>query len=257
MLLLDPTFLFLGPTLLVPLFASGDPKTHTLNLAPPTQADVLAYLQEPAVIACFVFIILGLLLGGKRSNRTAVWFLMNGGIVHIAMDGLTGGYHALPLMDKSYRQLDNRFNDDVSTGASHDAWAAAFLVVTLELFVMAPMCWLSYYAISNNKAWRQEISFMTAFLQFLGTIMFVFPEFITGCRNLSPFGFDGCLARFTSVPPGSTLEYHGLFFGFAVGANLIWLAVPLKLMINAWSENIEIKTGKVSETNGKRKAKIF
>jgi len=257
MLFLDPTFLFLGPTLLVPLFASGDVATRTLTIAAPTVDEFVAYFKEPTVLACFAFIIVMLLLGGKRPNRVAYWFLLNGGIVHIAMDGLTGGYHALPLLDKSYRQLDNRFNDDIPSGSSEDAWAAAYLVVSLELFVMAPMCAVCYYAISKRKNYAQEMTILTAFLQLLGTIMFVFPEFITGCRNLSPFGFDGCIARFTTVPKGTTLPYHALFFGFAVGANLIWIIVPLKIMINAWRENMALKSGKGSTNGIKQKAKVF
>ena len=97
---------------------------------------------------------------------------------------------------------------------------------------------------------------LTGFIQLLGTIMFVFPEFVTGCKNLSPFGLEGCIERFTSVPSGSTLEYHGLFFLFAVGANLVWIFVPLKLMVNAWNENLAAKTGTFKSTT-KTKAKIY
>mgnify|MGYP006080361797 CR=1 FL=1 len=258
MLLFDPSFIFLVPTLLIPLFANGDATTKTLTFMIPTPEQGLAYLNNKAIIAAFAFYVLAQLftLGSGRSTKTANWFLLNGAIIHVAMDGLTGGYHAIPLMDASYRQLDNRFNEDRKTGASEDAWAAAYLVVTLELFVMAPMCFVTYFACMKKKSWRQEMVLLTGFIQLLGTIMFVFPEFVTGCKNLSPFGLEGCIERFTSVPSGSTLEYHGLFFLFAVGANLVWIFVPLKLMVNAWNENLAAKTGTFKSTT-KTKAKIY
>lgn len=58
---------------------------------------------------------------------------LSGGVIHIAMDGLVGGWHVNRLFDQQYRQLDNRFNDDVPRsrgGPTADAIAVGFLVST-------------------------------------------------------------------------------------------------------------------------------
>ena len=64
------------------------------------------------------------------------------------MDGLTGGYHLLPLMDQNYRRLDNRANGDfvdglvqvdssaTKLGVTEDAVAVALLVFRVELYIM-------------------------------------------------------------------------------------------------------------------------
>ena len=35
---------------------------------------------------------------------------INGAVIHVTMDGLTGGYQLLDLMSENYRNLDNRAN---------------------------------------------------------------------------------------------------------------------------------------------------
>ena len=49
--------------------------------------------------------------------RTAAnWFLWNGGVIHVTMDGLTGGYSKLPLLAENYRMLDRRANGKLIDG---------------------------------------------------------------------------------------------------------------------------------------------
>ena len=43
-------------------------------------------------------------------ERAANWYLLNGGVIHLAMDGLTGGYSFMPHMSDNYQKLDNRAN---------------------------------------------------------------------------------------------------------------------------------------------------
>ena len=110
MLLLDPSFLFCVICLAVPLHRTWLEQPQTFH------EDAVAYLTDPALIAGGVALALGLLCAvGGRGTRTrteelvANWFLMNGAIIHITMDGLTGGWHMLPLMYKNYIKVDRRF----------------------------------------------------------------------------------------------------------------------------------------------------
>merc|ERR1712086_419652 len=242
MLVTDPSFAFLFPTLFLPLFVHGDVTTKVLRFSVPDLDVLQEYFTNYAFLACVGFFVLAQILTiGGSSSRTANWFLLNGCIIHVAMDGLTGGFHALPALDNAYRQLDNRFNYPDPTGSSEDAYAAAKVVVSLELFLMAPMCLITYYGCLRKRIWSNEMVMLTAFLRLIGTIVFIVPEFITGCKNLSPFGLESCETRFKTVPEGTTLYYHMLYFGFAVGANIVWIVVPAKLMLDAWCSNCALK----------------
>ena len=90
----------------------------------------------------------------------ANWFLWNGGVIHVTMDGLTGGYSKLPLLAENYRMLDRRANGKLIdglasaegiSGLTDDAVAGAFVVFRVELFVMAPLCLLTY--IAYHRGW--------------------------------------------------------------------------------------------------------
>lgn len=51
------------------------------------------YFTDPAMLAGFVALIFGILLGGshkrlsRSETRLALWFLLNGAFIHITMDG--------------------------------------------------------------------------------------------------------------------------------------------------------------------------
>eukprot|EP01047_Picozoa_sp_COSAG01_P006633 COSAG01_NODE_243_length_20572_cov_24.956137_5_plen_232_part_00 len=105
----------------------------------------LGHFADPAVALGGALMLLveglraaaGILSPGDE--RAANWFLLNGGVIHTMMDGLTGGYHFLPLMDENYRRLDNRANGVLvdglaktggTPGLTDDAVAVAMVSVT-------------------------------------------------------------------------------------------------------------------------------
>ena len=69
-------------------------------------------------------------------ERAANWYLLNGGVIHLAMDGLTGGYLFMPLMSDNYQKLDNRAN-----GVLGDAGIK--LLPVFRAAAPLPMCTLS------------------------------------------------------------------------------------------------------------------
>jgi hypothetical protein len=113
--------------LLTPLLVTVVPQQSNTSVASlgalpelaPRPFDAQAWLGHFADPAVALGGALMLLVEGLRAaagilspgdERAANWFLLNGGVIHTMMDGLTGGYHFLPLMDENYRRLDNRAN---------------------------------------------------------------------------------------------------------------------------------------------------
>ena len=61
------------------------------------------------------FLILGSIYGIKRQKMngkeefTHVWYIMNGAIIHLFLDGLIGGLQYCPPLFKIYSKLDKRY----------------------------------------------------------------------------------------------------------------------------------------------------
>ena len=108
--LLDPTLIFMCTCLFSVIFVRGDPATMTLSLVPDIPGTLLGYVTDRAFpIGATVTLLAALLTRGTPTKGArAGWFLWNGVICHVMMDGLAGGHWGLKLMDQNYRQLDNR-----------------------------------------------------------------------------------------------------------------------------------------------------
>jgi len=182
--------------------------------------------------------------------RGASWFLLNGGVVHVIMDGLTGGFglshNFLPVMFANYRLLDNRCREDVpyeQGGPNPGSVATAITVFRLELFVMAPLCLFTYWAYALRKPFRHELEVITLTFQFIGTIFFTVPELLSGCESISPFGkmetksaLGGCFGA-----PDPTSLYDLMYFYFAFGMNLVWLFIPAIMAFNCVRQSAALK----------------
>ena len=242
-MLSDPFVLFCLGCLVTPLIVVGtaedDGPLGTIALRGFDAGVWKAYWTDKAVLAGAAFAAAAALVAGDypalpdADRRSANWYLANGAIIHIAMDGLTGGYGCLPLMNDNYEKLDNRANGwgAVGTnGLTEDAVSVAYVVFRSELYIMAPLCFLTYIAHYARSPYRPSLAIVTLSAQLWGTVMFVGPEILTGCKNMVPVGVDGCLSA-------GTTPYELLYFWFAVGANVLWIVVPL-LMIKAEAEQI-------------------
>lgn len=183
--------------------------------------------------------------------RGAAWFLLNGGIIHVIMDGLTGGFglshNMLPLMFANYRLLDNRCREDVpyaQGGPNPGSVSTAVTVFRLELFAMAPLCLLTYWAYVLRKPFRHELEVITLTFQFIGTVFFIVPELMTGCEAVSPFGKSALGGCFGAPDPNSL--YDLMYFYFAFGMNIVWLVIPALMAWSSIRESASLKRNNLS-----------
>ena len=58
-----------------------------------------------------------------------------------------------------------------------------------------------------------------------GAVLFVCPDYFTGCPNMQPVGEPGCLPPFT--------PFYFCFASLGVVINRIWLVVPVAMMAKA------------------------
>jgi len=213
--LFDPTVLFtLGCLSVAPCLAYLDRSERAVP-------EIIAYLRDPALLAGFVVLLMTLFLSGNwpttmsnSDGRIALWYLMNGAFIHITMDGLTGGWHYLHLLNVHYGRLDRRFLEDESV---------SWMITQIELFVMAPLCLLTYRAIVKHSNLRHPLEIITSLCQLWGAVIF--------------FGSE-VLNNFPNVPIDRQMLFdfhHCLYFWFGFGANLIWIVIPLWLAISSLS----------------------
>ena len=85
-ILIDPTVLFVVGCLAVA------PALEFHRNPVGFEKELVEYLADPAMIAGVVALVFGVLIGGlwdskKTSVHSALWFLLNGAIIHITMDG--------------------------------------------------------------------------------------------------------------------------------------------------------------------------
>lgn len=215
-IIFDPSFLFCLGCLLTPLAIQYRENPELIY------NETLKHFSDPAIIIGFSFIILALFLCrnsksslGILESKIANWMLFNGGIIHVTMDGLTGGYHLLPLLNKHYCILDKRFLTDEPN---------SFVITQIELFIMAPLCFLSYISFRNGSIHKYTFSIVVSSLQIMGGIIFAGSEIV---------------ANFPNVPVDRNFQFtfhYLLYFWFGFGANLIWILIPLLIILHSMKE---------------------
>ena len=105
----DPMGMFCGCCLLVPLFY--DPKTTN---AERLEMITCPYVYGPVLLVVVMFLISHLC--GKRVPLTdtesvkAGWYLFNGTIIMLLMDGFAGALQAVPLLSPQYLKVDSRYD---------------------------------------------------------------------------------------------------------------------------------------------------
>ncbi|CAK9058536.1 unnamed protein product [Durusdinium trenchii] len=173
--------------------------------------------------------------GGKQvslepwERRKASWYLLNGVFFHFFCDGMAGALGLAGILGRLYPLLDRRVH-------ARDPGACSVLFV--ELFVMMPLCVLTFRAIRQGKASRHALEICLCSFHIFGTVVFVLSEaFMSGCRNvptLEPLGGTEaphwCGKGLIWPPTENQLIYF--WFGF-VFANIPWLTLPLRLLLLA------------------------
>ncbi|KPI89315.1 hypothetical protein ABL78_1544 [Leptomonas seymouri] len=115
---------------------------------------------------------------GERTR--ARWYLLNGIIIHILMDGCIGVFKTNKLFADNYAKLDKRYGDRLGTFNG----SAVHVVSLMELFVKGPLCVVLYWAFQMRHPMRDALEFFTCVTQAYGTIVYLGQEAITGAPNL-------------------------------------------------------------------------
>lgn len=162
----------------------------------------------------------------KWANRTSAsddwvarWYLLNGWVIHILLDGLTGVFKAHPTYAYHYDALDKRYGSEFGTVEG----SYVHIISSLELFVYGPMCIYLYYAIHHRRPERDVLEVATCVCQLFGTVVYLIPEVITG--NPSFIKFEWVL---------TPVMLKDFWFAVVLG-NLIYFSVPTYLCVQAWS----------------------
>lgn len=233
----DPMFLFCLGCVLTPLVVARE----TL-----TRADVVAYFTEPSMLLSLLAVpvcgVLATLLDrryrggssgkgskggkGKKPRATGLtygerararWYLLNGLIIHILMDGCVGVFKTSRLFALNYAKLDHRYGAALGTFQG----SAVHVVSLCELFLKGPLCVLLYflfYTHGAGRGWREVAEFFTCVTQAYGTVVYLGQEAISGGTNLE---VDWAL---------DFSAYHILYFWFAIFFGcLLYLIVPCVL----------------------------
>jgi len=185
----------------------------------------------PGPISIFLYYVTMYYLKGSLQlahvdSLVTSWFLHNGGIIHLAMEGISGGWHAWKEIDHPYRIIDNRFNNDVpySEGGPHpDAALGVFIITQLELFMWTPLCMMTVIALTRGNKYRYLLAIVTSVCQIIGTVFFVVPPLVNGCLDLPPFDVPGC------TPPFNL--FNSIFVYLAFGSNFVWFVIPTLIII--------------------------
>lgn len=115
---------------------------------------------------------------GERTR--ARWYLMNGIIIHMLMDGCVGVFKTNQLFAENYAKLDARYGDPLGSFNG----SAVHVVSLMELLVKGPLCVLLYWAFQVRHPMRDALEFFTCVTQAYGTIVYLGQEAISGAPNL-------------------------------------------------------------------------
>ncbi|RNF12065.1 putative 3-Beta-hydroxysteroid-delta(8), delta(7)-isomerase [Trypanosoma conorhini] len=187
-------------------------------------ADVVGYLTEPAML--FAAALLLLVVAEARVARwrrgspplstfserlRARWYLLNGVVIHILMDGLVGVFKASTLLASSYAKIDKRYGARLGSFEG----SAVHVVSLLELCVKGPLCILLYRAYQTRSPHRDALEFFSCVTQAYGTVVYLGQELISGMPHLD-------VDRDLEFTP-----HYLVYFWFAVAFGcVLYLIVP-------------------------------
>ena len=132
------------------------------------------------------------------------WHLWNSILIYVMMDGLNGAFSEfgfLPYLHKNvYHMIDRRYRRHLTDKPGGPSGYEASVVRTLngtELFVYSWMSFLTAVSICNGRKWHKTLEVCVLTMAAYGAIMFLLPDYMTGCLNMHPMGKPGCMPPFT------------------------------------------------------------
>ena len=210
---IDPSAVFCFACCVIPLFKEQST----------TNADRIDFLTDPFFYCPVLLVAVMALIArtGKCKDLTendkilSRWYLWNGAVIHIMMDGCVGSLDKLPLFAQQYKILDNRF-------VIRDVVPISIGLV--ELFIMAPLAIILYLGYKWNSSFTYPLEIVVCVMHIFGAVLFVLPEFLTGCKNIPvDYNFEFTL-------------HHIVYFWFGFMANFIWIVIPLYNLKNAFQK---------------------
>jgi len=240
----DPTLLFCGGTLMSVVFVRGDSSTNTLSFVPMKEypSQLYKHFVDPAFVAGALFLFVAYYMTkdyvhdrfSATQRREAGWYLWNGAIIHVMMDGMAGGGWlsesggwGLKLMNENYQVLDKRFSREATKGDI----AVAATVTQTELCVHSVLTLYAYVGLCKRARWADSVALIALSFQLFGAIMFIGPDLMLGCPNMQPFD------QLTCTPGISWFEVF--YFWFGVTVNVVWIIIPMILMKNIIQRSIQ------------------
>ncbi|KAJ2344476.1 hypothetical protein GGF43_005446 [Coemansia sp. RSA 2618] len=147
---------------------------------------------------------------------TALWFVLCGTmhctfelyfVVHFR--NLSARRDVVASMWKEYAKSDSRYMMGSSEGFAAPA-AAVLAQEASTVLVIGPLCWLAVYGVWTRRAAVRDLSQLAASVMHMQSVLLYFG------------------AELAAHEPSCRPEPR-YFYGYFVGANLPWLAVPLAL----------------------------
>lgn len=238
--LIDPFVLFCVGCIVTPV---------AIQLDTLTQTEITAFFTHPAMLACAVLLVAVWLethFNGQcvklsfKERVVARWYLLNGVVIHILMDGLVGVFKANHLFAVNYAKLDRRYGDELGTFNG----SAVHIISLMELVVKGPICILLYRAIHRGSPHRNALEFFTCVTQVYGTIVYLGQEAISGAPNLD-------------VDYKLSFTFHYLlYFWFAVVFGcVLYIIVPAVLGWGAYKRLVAVFAGATPKRAAENKRK--
>lgn len=245
--LLDPTFLFCVGCVYTPIRMAKRLK----------EEELYEYLLNPSLVGGAVLVLVCIVIGKvlKRRNMTYLrrcesiqrknemlhayqrvnytylmrplrigerlrsrWYLLNGLLIHGYLEGMVGYYKKSPLMAANYAKVDRRYAAEVGSYQG----SAVHVICLTELFGMAPLCVLLYWAFQVRHSMRDPLELLVCILQGFGTVIYLGQEIISGGRNMD-------LDYFYTF----SMHYLVYFWFGVVFGSLLYIVVPGYLGLQA------------------------
>jgi hypothetical protein len=152
----------------------------------------------------------------------ARWYLLNGVIWHLYFDGLVGAFKVNEASAIVAGKVDKRY----AAPLGDKSGAGIHSVMFVEMLIMAPMCFFTYFAFYRFKKYRATLEVVTSSLQAMGTIIWILEEAFTGMHSF--FEYEN---KFDLTEERLTYFWFGTIFGAA-----LYFFVPLLCIITAASQ---------------------
>ncbi|XP_065196792.1 uncharacterized protein LOC135828270 [Sycon ciliatum] len=181
-----------------------------------SSCDWSAGLTDPVNLIPTSVLVLCVAISGLPRNWTAAWALFNAVMIHAFLDGVVGGMLRGPdCLVKGYMYIDDRFtNGDGTIGCL--CW--------LELYMYTPLAMIWYHS-ENTKAWHREFfGIVLSVIYLMGNLFYIFAEAYLGFPDV-PLDWP---------PKFDTYDKIVKFWGIYLGANSIWVFIPLIIIYRGW-----------------------